>query len=250
MQANKMEISEDEMNEQMSDVYTKDTQYDADEVKKYLNYKKYFGAQTIKTENKKIPQIAVSNIDYLKSDFISDVYKEYLLNKDDTVLKNLVFSDKGITLKSNDIISVAEMNKYLEDNPNLKNYFLISKNTNFDVENNDTEEVSKRDSLINGNTLEEFKEDFRKINEQTIQTKTNEDFITINKENFERLEGNFFVKLPKNESEFYELNNEAPKLNISPKDYLSPVAEVKVEIKNKYSQKESEEIDNDIDCSK
>jgi hypothetical protein len=142
------------------------------------------------------------------------------------------------------------MNKYLETNEDLKNYFLISKNTNFDVENSNEEEVSQRDSLINGNTLEEFRGDFRKINSETIQAKTHKDFITINRENFERVEGDFFSKLRVNESEFYELNNQAPKLNISPKDYLSQIAEVKIEIKNKYLAKEGEQIDNDIDCSK
>jgi hypothetical protein len=110
--------------------------------------------------------------------------------------------------------------------------------------------IDERTQIVNGKVNPQFEDNFRKINSETIQANTNEDFIRIGKDNFERVQDNFFVKLSVNDSNFYKTEVKQPTLNINPKDYVSQKTEAKVEIKNKYSVKEEKSIDEEIDCSK
>lgn len=241
--ANKLEIDESKM----SDIVTNDAEYSLDEVKKLIGYKTYFKTDFKEVEEiRSVPQIADKN---LKTDFISEVRKQQLGNPDNKVLQNLEFSDKGITLKYTDPISVIEMNDYLKTNEDLKNYFTLSKNTNFELADVETAEFNERDYLVNGGKKENIKE-FRKVNNETVIVKTSEDFITIEQDNYERTYGDFFSKLPNSDSNFYETNVEKPALNINPKDYNIQRVEAKVEVNNQFTQKESKIIDEIIDCSK
>jgi hypothetical protein len=250
MQVNNIEISKDDMIEQMSKEFTDDAEYSEEELKKLINYKTYFGTKSAKNEvvNVKVPQ-NIENKGYLMTDFIADVRKEQLQNPENKVLQNLEFSDKGILVKNTDKISLQELKNYLETDQNLKNYFLLNRNTNFEVEQSDNI-IDERTQIVNGKILSEFNDNFRKINSQTVQARTNEDFIRIGKDNFEKISGDLFSKLPTNDSNFYVTDIEQPKLNVNPREYASQKILPKVEIKNKYSQKESEQIDNEIDCSK
>ena len=108
--------------------------------------------------------------------------------------------------------------------------------------------VSERDIYVNGATKENYKGDYRTINDSTIQTKSEQDFITVDGVNYERSESDFFVKLPLNQTNFLEVNVEKPALNINTEDYNSVQAEVKVESSNKYSAEESKKIDDSLAC--
>ena len=250
MQANKMEISEDDMKEQMFKEPTEDAEYNDEDLKKLINYRKYFGAENVQKETVEIrvPQ-QIENEEYLSTDFIGDMRKLQLENQSNRALQNLEFSDKGITLISTDEISIAEMNQYLEENQDLKNYFLLNRNANFEIAQ-DNIIVSERDLIVNGKILPQFQDNFRKINSNVIQAQTNENFIRIGKDNYEKVSDDLFSKLPVNESNFYITEVEQPILNVNVSDYINQKNSPKIEIKNKYSQKESEQIDDDIDCSK
>lgn len=250
MEANKMTLDESEIQDKVFSEDVSDADYDLDTLKKLINYRKYFAAENIKKETVevRVPQ-QIENVEYLKSDFIGDIRKLQLENLDNKVLQNLQFGEKGITIKSTDLISIQELNNYLEENQDLKNYFKLNRNTNFQIEQND-DIVSERDLIVNGKILPQFKDNFRKINSETVQANTNEGFIRIGKDNYEKITNDLFSKLPVNETNFYVTEVEQPTLNINLSDYTSQKSSPKVEIKNKYSQKESEQIDDDIDCSK
>lgn len=241
----------------MSDVLTNDAEYDLEAVKKLIYYKTYFGTINNKkqpvnfqTQLSQLVNVEINNGVYLKNDLIADIRNKQL-KKEDNVLDNLMFSEKGITLRYTDEISVAEMNEYLKDNIDLRNYFLLSKFTNFEVANVEQNEVfNERDLMANGMTKEEYKGDYRKIDQDTIQTKTSEDFITINDENYERIESDFFAKIVKNETEFLQQNVEKPILNIDIANFSSTQSEVKSEVKNQYNKTQEKTIDESKDCSK
>jgi hypothetical protein len=248
MNANKLTLDESEMADKVFAEDVSGAEYDADTLKKLINYRKYFGTENIKKETVevKVPQ-QIENEDYLKSDFISDIRKLQLQNPKNKALQNLNFSEKGITLTNTDPISIAELNDYLETNQDLKNYFKLNRNTNFEIEQEDSI-IDERTQIVNGKILPEFNDNFRKINAETTQASSNEDFIRIGKDNFERVQGDLFAKLPTNETNFYITDIEKPKLNVSPREYISQKTSPEIKIVNKYSQKESEQIDNEIEC--
>jgi hypothetical protein len=223
--------------------------------KKLIYYKTYFGTQGVKTAEKsfetqlsQLPNVEITNRDYLTSDFIAEVRNKQLKGEN-PILDNLVFSDKGVQLKYVDELSVSEMNSYLKEDLDLRNYFLLSKFTNFEVSDVVQDDiVSERDNLINGATKENYKGDYRVINDSVLQTKTSEDFITVNGENYERVEKDFFAKLTPNTSDFLTLNNDKPTLNISTENYTTVQSEAKVESSNKYSAEESKKLDEELGC--
>lgn len=242
---------------QMADVLTNDAEYDVDAVKKLIYYKTYFGTETSKTAENNHPMqlsqlsnVEITNRDYLTGDFIATVRNKQLRGEN-AVLDNLIFSDKGIQLKYTDEISVDAMNEYLKEDEDLRNYFLISKNTNFEVTGVDSNElISERDIYVNGATKEIFTDNYKTINAETVQAKTSDDFISIGLDNYERVSSDFFAKLDKNESGFLTINNSQPTLNVDTANYNSAKAEAEIEVKNKYSKEEGKNIDDSLDCYK
>lgn len=242
---------------QMSDVLTNDSEFDSDSVKKLIYYKTYFGiteqpSQTVSIDKiNDISALNISNSEYLTIEYIAEVRNQQLRNVH-PVLNNLVFNQKGITLRHTDEISLLEMKDYLKDNEDLRNYFLLSKNTNFNVEVEATQdEVStqvERAYYANGGNLNNYKNRYTKINEETVQTKTTEDFIKINGEIYERTSDELFSKLPQTNPNFYEFNLEAPTLNVDPSAYPSINSVAEIEKNNIITKKESENFDENQDC--
>lgn len=243
----------------MSDILTNDSEFDIDTVKKLIYYKTYFGTEkqpstTVSVERiNDISALDIKNAEYLTTDYIAEVRNQQLRNVH-PFLQNLIFNQKGITLRYTDEISVDEMNDYLKENEDLRNYFLLSKNTNFNVEVETTQdEVStqvERSYYANGGELQPYKNNYTKINEETVQTKTTEDFISINGDVFERTADELFSKLPKTNPDFYELNIEAPTLNVDLSSYPSIDSTSEIEVRNIITKKESENFDENEDCSK
>ena len=236
--------------ERMPEVITEDAEYDSDVVKKLIYYKNYFGVKENKPELNlesklsKIQDITLEN----PADVIVEARNKQL-REVHPALQNLVFNSKGITLRYTDAQSVSEMNDYLKEDEALRNYFLLSRDTNFDVDVEFSNEfVLERDILINGGTKEQFKGDYRTIDENTLQAKTNEDFITIGTQNYERIQGDLFVKLEKNTSDYFTINNEQPTSNTNIEDYTSISSEGEIKVNNKYSAEESKKIDDSLAC--
>ncbi len=232
----------------MAEIKTNDSEYDADTLKKMLYYSEEFPVAPTAKKTIILPttQLEVSD------NIVYEMRVRQIKAEKGSPLNNLVFSDKGIQLKYTDVQSVAEMNDLLKDEQELRNYFLMSKNTNFAVENNEIVEdfettQTERDSLINGAKKEEFRGEVKMINPFTIQPKAEENFITVNDENYERVEGDLFVKLSVNNSQFYTLNNQAPTLNVDANEYLIQASEPKVEKRVLYSKRQGENITKEID---
>ncbi|HSE99917.1 MAG TPA: hypothetical protein VLA48_03390 [Nitrososphaeraceae archaeon] len=252
---NNIDIIKEDLNDfvedRMSDVITEDAEFDSDVVKKLIYYKNYFGVKETKPElnlEKRLSKIQNVTLENPTDVIVKARNKQ--LREVHPALQNLVFNQKGITLKYTDAQSVSEMNDYLKEDEALKNYFLLSRNTNFDVEAEESNDVIlQRDRLINGETNEQFRGDYRTIDENTLQVKTSEDFITIGNQNYERIQRDFFVKLEKNTSDYFTINNDQPTLNINVEDYTSISSEGEIKVNNKYSAEESKKIDENNRCS-
>lgn len=238
------------VDERLANILTEDAEYNDEAVKKLIYFKTYFGAETKNTKTDLTTKLSKINpsVTVNASQVISETRNKQL-REEHPALKNLIFNQKGITLKYTDQQSVDEMNEYLKENEALKNYFLISKNTNFEVEAEVQEElISERDRLVNGEVKEQFKGDYRVINNDTIQAQTNEDFITIGTNNYERVQKDFFAKLDKNTSDSFTLNNEQPVLNINTEDYTSVKSEAKTETSNQYNKEEGDSLEENNSC--
>lgn len=243
----------------MAEIVINDSEFDIATVKKLVYYKTYFNVekqvpQTVSIDKiNDISALDIKNTEYLTTEYIAEVRNQQL-RQVHPVLNNLVFNEKGISLRYTDEISVDQMNDYLKDNEDLRNYFLLSKNTNFNIEMEVTQnEVSnqvERNYFSNGGEIQPYKNSYTKINEETVQTKTTEDFIKINGEVYERTADELFSKLPQTNPDFYELNIEAPTLNVDSSYYPSISSVSKIETRNIISKKESENFDENRDCSK
>lgn len=192
------------------------------------------------------------NYRYLTEDFISDFYIDQLKEKQKNSAKyknfysNFEVNEKGINLLNTDDITMQQIEIYADDN--LRQYSLISKQMP-DLEVEETNE-NPRDLVINNpQTLENYKKDLFRVNEDTIILKDNvETFIKVNDEIYENVEikGNLsiFAKI-KTENEaknYYQYNIKPPKTNIRLSDYnyLSTQEELFTSPK-KYLNKEEKE---------
>jgi hypothetical protein len=237
-----------DITDQMQDVITDDAEYDADVVKKFIYYKNHFETPSRKVKNvdSQLKKIGKGVIKPKKS--VITTYGNKQMKKEDKVLQNLVFNEKGITLKHTDKQSVDEMNEYLKKEVELRNYFLLSRHTNFDVATDDEAMVNMRDALYNGYRLEPFKGDHFRENDETRQVITESNFVTIGMDNFERVVGNIFAKIGKNESEFLEVDVEQPKLNVNPENLTSRSTVAEIKTSNNYTGEEGFVIDKENSC--
>jgi hypothetical protein len=235
--------------DQMQDVVTDDAEYDVDTVKKFIHYKNHFGTPSRKVKNvtNQLKKIGKGVIKPKKS--VIPTYRYKQLRKEDNALQNLVFNEKGITLKNTDKQSVDEMNEYLKKEVELRNYFLLSRHTNFEVATDEAALVSMRDALYNGYRLEPFKGDHFRVNDDTKRVITESNFVTIGMDNFERVTGNIFAKIGKNESEFLEVDVEQPKLNVNPENLTSRSTVAEIKTSNNYTGEEGFIIDKENSCT-
>ena len=218
------------------DVITEDAEYELDTVKKFIHYKNHFGAPNVegKDPTPQLKKVGGATLKPKKS--IVPNYFNKQLRGEHKALENLVFDSKGITLRHLDKQSVDVMNDYLKGEAELKNYFLLSVNTNFEVYSDEVAQVSMRDVLYNGGRLEQFKGDSTPLGKGDIRANTVSNFITLGNDNFERISGDLFAKIGKNESEFLEVGVEQPKLSIDPAQYTSqPIADSGVVTHNNYT---------------
>ena len=221
---------------QLQDVITEDAEYDLDTVKKFIHYKNHFVAPNIegKDPTPQLKKVGGATLKPKKS--VIPNYFNKQLRGEHKALENLVFDSKGITLRHLDKQSVDVMNDYLKGESELRNYFLLSVNTNFEVYSDEVAQVSMRDVLYNGGRLEQFKGDSTPLGKGDIRANTVSNFITLGNDNFERISGDLFAKIGKNESEFLEVGVEQPKLSIDPAQYTSqPIADSGVVTHNNYT---------------
>ena len=197
----------------------------------------------------------VGNYNYLTEDYVSDFYIEQLKEKQKNSAKyrnfysNFEVNEKGINLLNTDDITMQQIEIYADDN--LRQYSLISKQIP-DLQVDDINE-NPRDLVVNNpKTLENYKKDLFRVNEDTIILKDSvETFIKVNDEIYENVEvkGNLstFAKIKTEKSDYYQYNIKQPKTNIKLSDYnyLSTQEELFTSPKKYLKQEEKNQIKND-----
>ncbi len=168
------------------------------------------------------------NYNYLTEDYVSDFYIEQLKEKQKNSAKyrnfysNFEVNEKGINILNTDAISMQQIEIYADEN--LRQYSLISKqmpDLQVDTEMNE----STRDLVVNNpQTLEDYKNDLFRIDENNLILKNNtEEFVKVNGEIYESVakQGNLnhFVKLETPTSDYYAVEVKAPQTNLKLSDY-------------------------------
>jgi len=199
------------------------------------------------------------NYRYLTEDFISDFYIDQLKEKQKNSAKyknfysNFEVNEKGINLLNTDDITMQQIEIYADDN--LRQYSLISKQ----MPDLAVEEINEnpRDLVVNNpQTIENYKKDLFRVNEDTIILKDNvETFIKVNGEIYENVEvkGDLstFAKIKVERDgvseDYYQYNIKPPKTNIRLSDYnyLSTQEELFTSPKKYLKQEEKNQIKND-----
>lgn len=142
-------------------------------------------------DSKKIGSIRVENIDYLKTDFISDFYKYYLSEKVQnsylykSLLKEFSFTDKGIDISDN----VASLEGVSEEMRNhLEDYIKSRKDTYMDRLIRPFANATEELSAVNiKDSIAEFSNSFIESNGYVITESGGNDFIKINDRVFKKM---------------------------------------------------------------
>jgi hypothetical protein len=165
---------------------------------------------------------------YLTEEFPSDFYIKQLKEKQKNSTKyrnfysNFEVNEKGINILNTDAISMQQIEIYADEN--LRQYSLISKqmpDLQVDTEINE----NTRDLVVNNpQTLEDYKNDLFRIDENNLILKNNtEEFVKVNGEIYESVtkQGNLnhFVKLEIPTSDYYAVEVKAPQTNLKLSDY-------------------------------
>ena len=218
-------------------VYHRIEKVDFEEMKQALNldeniselqaYKDYFGYNTpsiIKNTPSFTPSIIETDVDYLKEDFVADFNAEVLKNPNHEFYNKFEVNEKGISLKYNDPISIAQIRAYIQDDvklgKELADYSVISKNMP-----NLKEGVSYEDRLleaVNNRNLLKKPKIVSPVDRNTIlaENETNE-FLNYNGEVFQlkNKEGNSSVYMKintENDLNYYQTE-------VFTQDYLDQV---------------------------
>ena len=176
----------------------------------------------------------IGNYQYLTEEFPSDFYSKFLVEKKINsklfrdFYSNFEINEKGINIVNTDPISMRNIRIYADEN--LRQYSILSKqmpNISDDLSND--ESISERDNVVNNpQSLEKFQGKIHKLNNNEVIVKNNtEDFVKIGNDIYESVakQGNLnhFVKLEKNNSDYYAVEVKAPqtKLKLSDYNYLN-----------------------------
>ena len=189
-------------------------------------YKDYFGYKESPTKKENLYQSAIieTDIEYLKDEFVADFNAEILKNPNHEFYNKFEVNEKGISLKYNDPVSIAQIQAYLQDDvklgKELADYSVISKNMP-----NLKDAVSYEDRLleaVNNRNLLKKPKIVSPVDRNTIlvENETNE-FLNYNGEVFQlkNKEGNSSVYMKintENDLNYYQTE-------VFTQDYLDQV---------------------------
>jgi hypothetical protein len=212
----------------------------------------------INTENNTIRSVQkqfTGNYNYLTEDYVSDFYIEQLKEKQKNsakyrnFYKNFEVNEKGINLLNTDDITMQQIEVYADDN--LRQYSLLSKQMP-DLKVDDINENQRDLTVNNPQTLEDYKKDLFRVNDNTIILKDNtETFVKVNGEIYENVETDsnlsVFAKIETPISDYFQYNIKQPKTNIKLSDYnyLATQEELFTSPKKYLKQEEKNQIKND-----
>lgn len=197
----------------------------------------------------------VKNTEYLTSDFISDFRKDQIKNEDK--YQNFKIDKNGVGLVNQDIISEFETSLVIEGN--LKDYMDIKKenSTEESYDRPITDDIKRKFYFNFPKSLRNFTKNFQQLTENTVKAPTKDLFIRIGESVYELDvvvgEQGFYAKLPKNPSNIYKDYNteiEKPKIDVDVNNFQNDLDSRKAptETNNYYTEKESQEIDDNIEC--
>ena len=200
---------------EIENVYHKVGKVDEQELRDFLKvgekvlehelYKQYYKYNTPSQSNF-TPSFSpsLSNLEYLKGDFLADFNAEILKNPSHEFYNKFHVNEKGINLKYSDPISLNQIEAYLEDGvklgEELKQYSTISKNIpNFNKQIQ-TQPNSRLEAVNNISSLKTLSTFVTAIDKNTIFAKNEtEQFINYGNEVFElknkEFDNSVFTKL-------------------------------------------------------
>jgi hypothetical protein len=201
------------------------------------------------------------NIDYIREEFASDFYVDYLRAKkaNNKQWKNFyskfAVNEKGLYLKSTDPITLATVKEYADEN--LVNYSIVSKQMPSLAQETVKENSSRVDAINQPETVEKYKGQVYKLNDlETIIKNETRPFLKIGNEVYENISTNgvlnLYHKLEKNNSEFLQLEAEQPTTDTNLLDYLhlNQTPEEFLTIEKQLSKQELEKVKKDnFDCN-
>jgi hypothetical protein len=183
-------------------------------------YKMYFGIESV-VEEKPLNKTSTfkGDYEYLTNGFVSDFYIEMLKGQH----KDFGVNEKGIYLINNDPQTIENVRQLASED--LKQYSIISKQLPNLSDNTTNQIENKRDNAINNpQTIEKYQGDLFKLNEDEviIKNKTDE-FVKIGNDIYENIakmgELNHFIKLDRNNSEYFAVNLQTKESNVNINDY-------------------------------
>jgi hypothetical protein len=194
------------------------------------------------------------------ADFYSTLLKEKRKNSEKykDFYSKFEITSEGISLISNDPITISSIKSQIEGYPDLKGYFNSNKNSNLTFLNEDEVEQELDENFLRGyysnfpQALSIYTGEYQVLNSQTISTKGSNPFLRISSGIYEfnkEVSGtNYYSKLEENTSEFkdYNLNSKPRELNIKG---VTNNEEAKRTDNNLYSKLEEDKIDDNLKCS-
>lgn len=243
------------------------------ELENMILHKIYFKAPITVAEKREVSaEVKYSNFkgdyNYLKAQFVSDFYKQYLKEKKAASIEfkdfysNFRFDEKGITLINTDPITLAKMEPHTSQT--LKNYNLISKNLNMPlkatevlVDKNDMQ-FNREYAISNPSSVEKVKGDYSILSPETIAVKGEvKNFLKTPSGLFEYQyqigDVALYNKLPEGNEYYnsYGQHESKPTSSVDARDYgnLESIPSNFVEAKKYYTKEELEQInENSFSC--
>jgi hypothetical protein len=166
--------------------------------------------------------------EYLTGEFISDFWAKALKakQKDNAEWRNYYshfgVNERGLYLINDDSITMSKIELYADED--IKQYSILSKQMQNIADKSEGIQSLRDEAINNPNSVKVFEGQISRLNEKEIVLKDSVDeFIRVGDDIFENIatESNLkhYVKLEKNNSEYYVVNTEKPKSELKLSDY-------------------------------
>ena len=226
------------------------TTSELDAYKQYFNYPK-----EVRSQEQVVVSDFTGNFDYLTNEFIADFNIEILNNKSSDFYNSFKITERGIELRSNDVLTLDLVKSYIKDGvklgKELEEYSLLSKNMpNLREKGTSDNKFSNRVEAINNpGSVKGTTSTVVRINEDILAVKNeNSEYLNIDNEVYEMQskqgDSSIYSKLDKNKDlNYFEMQPKAPK-QIT--EDLIKTAEVEFSKVNKKYKKE--DLEDNFEC--
>lgn len=245
---------------------TEDFNINQSDLERLIIHKIYFKAPL--KEEKNIDKhgrtrASVSSVDYkyITEEYPSDFYKEYLAEKRagseefTNFYSNFMVSEKGITLKNSDPITINNIRMYMGEA--LSQYNIVSKHLDIPIEEEvdspvvEDMQYNREYAISNPGSVPKLKGDFIKISDKTIAVRNEVENIVKTPTGLYELDYQsgdvmFYNKLPEGSADYHSYGQHKSKtfsdVNTMGYSAMEITPESFITAKNYYTKKELEEI--------